>query len=119
MNLTRRERVELRLRNRRLALVAGLSCVVALAVLAMPFDAFAGEIVEIGKNARKEIVGTIGQLFLAAMAVAAFMLFWKRHYTEMAVTAIAGAVVAWVIFSPDTAVEQLKDIASEIFTVGR
>jgi hypothetical protein len=105
--------------NRRLALLAGLLCVVACAALAMPPDAFAGEIVEIGRNARREVVGTVGQLFLAAIAVAAFVLFWKRHYTEMAVMAIAAAVVAWVIFSPDAAAQQLKSIVSEIFTVGR
>jgi hypothetical protein len=118
VNPIRRDGVSIVLSNRRLALMAGLWCVVALAVLAVPPDAFAGEIVEIGRNARREVVGTVGQLFLAAIAVAAFTLFWKRHYTEMAVTAIAGAVVAWVIFSPDAAAQQLKDIVSEILTVG-
>lgn len=103
--------------NRWPALLAGMLCAFALIALAVPVAASAGQIVEIGKNTRQEIVGTVGQLFTAMLACAAFWLFWKRHYTEMAVMAIAGAVVAWVVFSPDSAAQQLKGIVAELFTV--
>jgi hypothetical protein len=108
------------LSTRRLAAAAGMMVIAALAVaMLIPVDALAGEIVSIGKNARNEVVGTVGQLFVAALVCVAVMLYWRRHYSELMVTAVVGAIVAWVVFSPDAVAHKLQDIAAEIFSVDK
>jgi hypothetical protein len=107
------------LRDRRCVLLAATLALAAAFALLVPVEVFAGQVEQIGRNAREEVVGTVGQLFITALVCMAVWLFWKRHYTEVMVTAVAAALVAWVVFSPDAVAEQLKDIVAEIFNVGK
>jgi hypothetical protein len=106
-------------RNRGFVLVvSALALAVGFALL-VPTEVFAGQIEQIGRNAREEVVGTVGQLFITALVCMALWLFWKRHYTEVMVTAVAAALVAWVVFSPDSVAQKLQSIVAEIFNVGK
>jgi hypothetical protein len=108
--------VSISLSHRQIAGLIGAGVVVALLVtLGVPADALAGRLEEIGRNARQEITGTVGQVFLAALACAVVFLWWKRLYGELVVTGVVGAFVSWVVFSPDGVADTLRGIANDIF----
>lgn len=103
-------------RRRQLAMLVGAGVVVTLLVaLGVPADALAGRLEEIGRNAKQEVTGTVGQIFLAALACSVVYLWWKRLYGELMVTGLVGAFVAWVVFSPDGVAAVLRGIANDIF----
>ena len=103
-------------RRRQLAMLVGAGVVITLLVaLGVPADALAGRLEEIGRNAKQEVTGTVGQIFLAALACTVVFLWWKRLYGELMVTGLVGAFVAWVVFSPDSVSNTLRGIASDIF----
>jgi hypothetical protein len=104
------------LSRRHLVSIVGAGVVVALLVaLGVPADAFAGRLQEIGRNAKQEITGTVGQIFLAALACTVVFLWWKRLYGELMVTGLIGTFVAWVVFSPDGVSSTLRGIANDFF----
>jgi hypothetical protein len=110
------ESMSIALSRRELAVLLGGCVFVALVVaLGVPIDAYAGRLQEIGKNAKQEITGTVGQIFLAALACTVVFLWWKRLYGELMVTGLVGAFVAWVVFSPDGVSSTLRGIANDIF----
>jgi hypothetical protein len=96
-----------------LVVVAGV--VGLLVAFGLPADAAAGQLQQIGKNARQEVTGTVGQLFLAGLACIAVFLWWKRLYGELMVTCLAAAVVAWVVFSSEGVANVLRGVAKDFF----
>ena len=99
----------------RFALILFAVVLVGAVVFALPDPALAGRLADAGDNASDEILAVVGKLFLASLAFAFLLLGWQRQYPAMVVAFLAGCVVAYMVYTPESATSLMKAIAKDIF----
>ncbi|MFI0742470.1 TcpD family membrane protein [Streptomyces sp. NPDC021100] len=67
-----------------------------------------------GNDLKTAILTVVGNLFVAVLAVRAFGHWAKREWGAMVTHILGGAVVGFIIWEPQKAIEVLKFIGSKL-----